>query len=328
MSDKTCGIPWEQFKQEIKKDPYIHHSMWRGQADPDWPLESSLDRHILKYVNGLDDEKLQHIKRNILRRFRLAIRGLRGPNPAQLSDNQYWALGRHYGMFTPLLDWSSSPYIAAGFAVLDKAIERCKVKDGDKDKKQQIKWFEKRSGADIKAEDDTFSMYQLVLCESCFKEIRHLDDDFKKYIQKRGFDMTGENQRLKVFDPKDKRASMESNNDFLAFLDINVEELRRMQGQRGYFTMLHSPKHRNLEGFMNSYQTQPTLKSPLPLKKFTISANLAEVLADLILHGIDYQLLYPDVEGAARQANLMFYVDSYHRFDELSAPHSETKRGI
>jgi len=85
-----------------------------------WPLLPSLDRE-LKKTNRLHDKD---IRNNILTRFKLSIRGrIEKYPPKSYTENQWWALGQHNGLLTPLLDWSFSPYIAAYFAfseVFDK----------------------------------------------------------------------------------------------------------------------------------------------------------------------------------------------------------------
>src|SRR5271165_7469013 len=112
---------------------------WRGQKDPSWPLASCFERIILNWSGGhrsgaskvypYDNrymrnggtvwEKgfIQEMRVRYLQDFKQAASGLRGPNPAVLDDDQWWALGRHFGLVTPLLDWTDSPYIAAFFAL-------------------------------------------------------------------------------------------------------------------------------------------------------------------------------------------------------------------
>lgn len=97
-------------------DAYIY----RGHAKEEWKLEPTLDR-------ALADKKLKSIegKRNqLLEKFKHASRGRRGPNPnSNISENDWWALGQHHGLFTPLLDWSESPYVAAYFALMNDITE-------------------------------------------------------------------------------------------------------------------------------------------------------------------------------------------------------------
>jgi hypothetical protein len=96
---------------------------WRGQKDPKWWLQSAFERQLCKEdaspERGLFRERLK----DYLEAFKQACAGLRGANPAPLDDDQWWALGRHFGLVTPLLDWTDSPYIAAFFAISERLPE-------------------------------------------------------------------------------------------------------------------------------------------------------------------------------------------------------------
>lgn len=92
--------------------------IWRGQRRSDWSLSSSLDRlfEALGLLRG-DPQEIEAASREHLKAFRLAARGRRGGNPQVMSaESDWWALGQHYGLATPLLDWTRSPFAAAYFA--------------------------------------------------------------------------------------------------------------------------------------------------------------------------------------------------------------------
>lgn len=87
--------------------------VYRGHRKEDWKLESTFDRLHRLHAQSTKDRRLaQHLEA-----FKYASRGRRGSNPARIeSENEWWALGQHFGLATPLLDWTGSPFVAAFFA--------------------------------------------------------------------------------------------------------------------------------------------------------------------------------------------------------------------
>lgn len=109
---------WSSFVEFLNK--YVVDTtnyIWRGQRCSDWQLIASLDR-ILAKIGKRDSSE---IHKQLLDRFKLAVRGRLERAARPESENEWWALGQHFGLATPLLDWTSSPFIAAYFAFNDSA---------------------------------------------------------------------------------------------------------------------------------------------------------------------------------------------------------------
>lgn len=120
--------------------------IFRGQKDANWPLRSKFDREyrnaqrLLKEtdpLSGLDQQDRSIVEQanpdmslesrsdllvRLLSRFKNACTGRRGLSPKHLTDTEWWALGQHFGLATPLLDWTRSPYVAAYFALKEPAL--------------------------------------------------------------------------------------------------------------------------------------------------------------------------------------------------------------
>ena len=109
---------WRELNEFIEDNFFSDPNfVFRGQSCASWDLNTTLDRLLLQVPEEFRHEGIIY---NHLDRFNKALRGRRTGNGARKEyPNELWALGQHYGLATPFLDWSFSPYIALFFAFND-----------------------------------------------------------------------------------------------------------------------------------------------------------------------------------------------------------------
>ncbi|WP_180080746.1 FRG domain-containing protein [Acinetobacter sp. YH12201] len=125
MNDQINGrIPvtklehWNQFTSFLESE-FCNRKrvdlVFRGHRRYDWGLTPTLAR--FNEQNTIDEE----LAEAQLKLFRKAIRGRISDHSLfnsgdKREDDELWAIGQHYGLKTPLLDWTYSPYVALFFA--------------------------------------------------------------------------------------------------------------------------------------------------------------------------------------------------------------------
>ena len=112
---------WTEFTRdmfvELFGDGIFRHGryLFRGSADADFDLRSYFDRRFAT----VPTERRMALWDRLVQEWRHGCEEA-GVDPALLAeDRTLWALGQHYGLPTRLLDWSTSPYVAAFFAFAD-----------------------------------------------------------------------------------------------------------------------------------------------------------------------------------------------------------------
>jgi len=89
--------------------------IFRGQSDSTWPLLSSMERFLNKLGHRFKNQTVFSVHQD---NFKKSLRG-RGINFLDYNENELWALGQHYGLYSPLLDWTYSFHVALFFSFIE-----------------------------------------------------------------------------------------------------------------------------------------------------------------------------------------------------------------
>lgn len=247
---------WEEFIVEVRRTGFAADRIFRGHANPEWKLSSVFERWLATQRPGHDPKRsyrevfgpgaFESFRDIYLNRFKEIAVGIPGFNSSGLNDMDWWSIGRHHGLVTPLLDWTRSPYIAAFFAFTDY-LEN--LNPG----------FKAGTKSSTYLDRNCVAIWALYLMDKIKKE--------------------GE----------------------FEIVTSRVDNSHRQKAQQGVFTWLTHDMAVDVENYLE------IKNMGIYLEKYEISGQEAtKALADLDAMNINFAALFPDLIGAATQANLDF----------------------
>jgi FRG domain len=254
---------WDEFKAALRRE-YAEsdgdsNPIYRGHARADWRLASPWERELARMTSKSPSRKMSDsLLAKLLANFKDMAIGLPGIHTRDMpTDDDWWTLGRHYGLTTPLLDWTRSPYVAAFFAFTGLL--------------EQLS-----PGATTVGSIDPGEL----LSHKSTARVAIWSFMIERASEKPGL-------------PPD-----------LEIVQSRTDIGHRQRAQRGVFTRLKHDSYLTLEEYLESLQP----RNP-PLRQYLLPGWAApEALTELRMMNITFATLFPDLTGAALQANFEMVV--------------------
>jgi hypothetical protein len=253
---------FDDFTSKVRTSKWVLPRIFRGQRDITWPLWSLWERKLDLLRGGDSGRDMDHLfgpegrnNRNAIRdqylaRFRDLAIGLPGMRSELLSDDkQAWALGRHHGLVTPLLDWSFSPFVALFFGCFDQVVSTdIKSQYGGRGLMQAIQ-----------GSPDAIAVWELAYSDDVL-----VPGEFEVFIAR-------------------------------------SDLAHRQKAQGGCFSLLTHATAADVASYLATRQLA------FRLLRFELSGwEIPKALWNLRLMNITYSSLFPDLDGAAIEANMAY----------------------